>query len=80
MGSSNFVDCEVHGRILGYVVCCHVIANDAPVAKAVSPNEDHLGEILCAEADHNPGHMTLICAQCALSQGWVAPRGGRPPP
>jgi len=75
------VRCRNHKAEPGYAVCTHLVFGLTTTVGAYrAPNPTCLGVIVCEGDDaahHEPGGMTLICAQCAAEAGWVQPN--KPP-
>lgn len=65
------VRCGTHGdRLLGYIVCVHVLNEGAAIEHIVEPTPADLGEVLCAVCappePHEPDvtELRLICSRC----------------
>lgn len=72
------IACAGHGKVLGYVVCVHVLAGEPCVefvpATDVADEVDSLGEALCAscaERLENVDQLKLVCERCLAKYPYV---------
>ena len=70
-----FVDCEEHGRQLGYCVCKHVLQG-AKVASVDYPTEEMIGAISCDQPEHKVEDCVLMCEAHCIAVGLI-PRPAR---
>jgi hypothetical protein len=69
--TAPMVRCATHGdRLLGYIVCVHVLNEAAVIGHRIDPTPDDLGEALCAvcaplpRREPNISELRLICSKC----------------
>jgi hypothetical protein len=66
-----YVDCEDHGRQLGYAVCKHVTKGQRIFAYIDPATKTAAGAITCGEGPHDdPDELDLLCeAHCIEALG-----------
>jgi len=65
-------DNNFHEVAPGYIVCTHVSEEGVAVDRVEPPKPDDLGQILCADGDHEDADQAVLyCAGCAADRGWV---------
>lgn len=70
--ADSTLSCPRHpGPQRGYVVCLHILLQDAKPAVVELATEDTIGEILCAKTGHTIEDMRPICEGCAAEKGWL---------
>ena len=62
-----YVDCETHGKQLGYCVCVH-IAMGVPIWQYIRASEEETGEALCEECHINKQELDIndLIMMCAI--------------
>jgi hypothetical protein len=73
----GYIQCPVHGRELGYVVCFHVMDEGAAVARTQAAKPEDVGIIECSECASVPmseleaSNYTPVCGPSARQSGWL---------